>query len=47
MKNMLNPKAFKKASDPIIDWIDNYLKNIADYPVKSKVTAWRYLQADS
>ena len=34
---MLNPKAFKKASDPIIDWIDHYLKNIADYPVKSKV----------
>ncbi len=34
---MLNPKAFKKASDPIIEWIDNYLKNISDYPVKSKV----------
>ena len=34
---MLNPKNFKKASDPIIDWIDNYMKNIAEYPVKSKV----------
>ncbi len=34
---MLNPKEFKKASDPIIDWIDNYLKNISQYPVKSKV----------
>lgn len=34
---MLNPKEFKKAADPVIDWIDNYLKNIADYPVKSKV----------
>jgi aromatic-L-amino-acid decarboxylase len=33
---MLNPKEFKKASDPIIDWIDNYLKNISEYPVKSK-----------
>lgn len=35
---MLNPKAFKEASDPVIDWIDSYLKNIADYPVKSKVS---------
>ncbi len=34
---MLDPKNFKKASDPIIDWIDNYLKNITGYPVKSKV----------
>lgn len=34
---MLNPKEFKKVSEPIIDWIDSYLKNISDYPVKSKV----------
>ncbi len=34
---MLNPKEFKKAADPVIDWIDNYLKNISQYPVKSKV----------
>ena len=34
---MLNPKEFKKAADPVIDWIDNYLKNISEYPVKSKV----------
>jgi aromatic-L-amino-acid/L-tryptophan decarboxylase len=34
---MLNPKEFKKASDPVINWIDNYLKNISTYPVKSRV----------
>jgi len=34
---MLNPKDFKKASDPVIAWIDNYLKNISEYPVKSMV----------
>lgn len=34
---MLNPKEFRQNADPVIDWIDNYLKNIRDYPVKSKV----------
>jgi len=34
---MLNPKQFRQNADPVIDWIDNYLKNIRDYPVKSKV----------
>lgn len=34
---MLNPKEFKKTANPVIDWIDNYLKNVKDYPVKSNV----------
>jgi len=34
---MLNPKEFKSAADPVIDWIDQYFKHIAQYPVKSKV----------
>ncbi|MCP4312621.1 MAG: aspartate aminotransferase family protein [Bacteroidetes bacterium] len=34
---MLDPKEFKNTADPVIDWIDSYLKNISEYPVKSKV----------
>ena len=34
---MLNPKDFKQSSDPVISWIDNYLKTITSNPVKSKV----------
>jgi aromatic-L-amino-acid decarboxylase len=34
---MINPKEFKEASDPIISWISNYMKDITSYPVKSEV----------
>lgn len=34
---MLNPKDFKKEAEQIIDWIDNYLNNLRNYPVKARV----------
>jgi aromatic-L-amino-acid decarboxylase len=34
---MLNPKDFKKEAGPVIDWIDHYMNNIKDFPVKSRV----------
>jgi len=34
---MLDPKDFKLHADPIVEWIDHYLNNITDYPVKSRV----------
>jgi aromatic-L-amino-acid decarboxylase len=34
---MLNPKDFKKEADPVIEWIDSYLNNLRDYPVKARV----------
>jgi aromatic-L-amino-acid decarboxylase len=34
---MLDPKDFKLHADPIVDWIDHYLNNLTDFPVKSKV----------
>jgi aromatic-L-amino-acid decarboxylase len=33
----LDPKTFRKNADPVIDWIDQYLKHIHTYPVKSAV----------
>ena len=35
---MLRPSDFKTNADPIIAWIDHYLNNLADYPVKSGVS---------
>ena len=34
---MLEPKDFKTDSTEIIEWIDQYLNNISDFPVKSPV----------
>lgn len=34
---MLDPKDFKAHSDPVISWIDHYLNNITQFPVKSRV----------
>jgi aromatic-L-amino-acid decarboxylase len=34
---MLNPKDFKEHSDPVVRWIDHYLNNITDFPVKAQV----------
>lgn len=34
---MLNPKNFKNEAEPVIDWIDRYLNNISEFPVKSRV----------
>lgn len=34
---MLDPKDFKAHSDPVISWIDHYLNNISQFPVKSRV----------
>jgi len=42
---MLDPKNFKIQADPIVDWIDHYLKHITDYPVKSKVAPGEIYQA--
>jgi aromatic-L-amino-acid decarboxylase len=33
---MLNPKDFKNDADPVIEWIDRYLNNISNFPVKSR-----------
>lgn len=34
---MLKPPQFSEEVKPIIDWIDKYLNNIEDYPVRSQV----------
>ena len=34
---MLDPKDFKKHSDPVVTWIDHYLNNITEFPVKARV----------
>ncbi len=34
---MLDPKDFKEHSDPVIGWIDHYLNNITQFPVKAQV----------
>jgi len=34
---MLKPENFKKNSERIVEWIDRYLNNIEQYPVKSKL----------
>ena len=34
---MLKPEDFKEDAEPVIDWIDRYLNNIASFPVKSGV----------
>ena len=34
---MLDPKDFKEASVPVIDWIDHYLNRLRSLPVKSQV----------
>ncbi|TFH26118.1 MAG: aminotransferase class I/II-fold pyridoxal phosphate-dependent enzyme [Bacteroidia bacterium] len=34
---MLDPKDFKKHSDPVVAWIDHYLNDITKFPVKARV----------
>ncbi len=34
---MINQKDFREQSNKIMDWIENYFKNLESYPVKSKV----------
>jgi aromatic-L-amino-acid decarboxylase len=34
---MLNPKDFKSHAEPVVSWIDHYLKHITRYPVKARV----------
>lgn len=34
---MIHQKEFKEASDPIISWISEYMRNITSFPVKSAV----------
>jgi len=42
---MLDPKDFKKHSDPVVSWIDHYLNHITEFPVKSKVTPGEIYEA--
>ena len=42
---MLDPKNFKTHADPVISWIDHYLKHITDFPVKSQVAPGEIYQA--
>ena len=42
---MLDPKDFKKHSDPVVSWIDHYLNHITEFPVKSKVAPGEIYQA--
>jgi aromatic-L-amino-acid decarboxylase len=42
---MLDPKDFKLHADPIVAWIDQYLNNISDFPVKSNVAPGEIYEA--
>jgi aromatic-L-amino-acid decarboxylase len=42
---MLDPKDFKKHSDPVVSWIDHYLNNISDFPVKAQVAPGEIYEA--
>jgi len=42
---MLDPKDFKKHSDPVVSWIDHYLNNITDFPVRAQVAPGEIYEA--